>query len=60
MLAVLLTRQHLAPSSSLLLLLLLLLSCRDKLARVLLHGSKLLDAFDAVLSCISHLCQQVR
>jgi hypothetical protein len=39
--------------------LLLLLSCRDKLARVLLHGSKLLDAFDAVLSCISRLCQQV-
>lgn len=33
--------------------------CRDKLARVLLHGSKLLDGFDAVLSCISKLCQEV-
>jgi hypothetical protein len=33
---------------------------RDKLARILLHGSKLLDGVNAALSCISHLCEQVR
>lgn len=33
---------------------------RDKLARILLHGSKLLDGLNAALSCISYLCEQVR
>jgi hypothetical protein len=33
---------------------------RDKLARVLMHGSELPQAFEALISCIHTLCQQVR
>lgn len=34
--------------------------CRDKLARLLLYGSKVLNGFKSTISCISTLCVQVR
>lgn len=40
--------------------LLLLHACRDKLARLLLFGSKVLEGFKSAISCISKLCTQVR
>jgi hypothetical protein len=33
---------------------------RDKLARLLLFGSKVLEGFKSAISCISKLCTQVR
>jgi hypothetical protein len=36
------------------------LCCRDKLARVLMHASKLPEAFEALISCMNTLCQEVR
>lgn len=39
--------------------LLLLHACRDKLARLLLFGSKVLEGFKSAISCISKLCTQV-